>query len=459
LTITHPAEPSWYEPAPLPGDSWRAVNLLDHDAHPEPAPSIGGCVYAGKRHLLSGESETGKSWLALAWCHEELGKGNPVVYIDHEMGRSMTLERLRVLGVPDRWIPSFRYVDPTEPALLALEQIEELVEDATLVIIDATIGSLSLHALDENSTTDIERWYQRVVDPLRSSGAAVVVLDHVTKNAETRGKYAIGSQRKVGASDVHLSCECVKPFGRNAIGIAKVTVKKDRPGHLARPTLGTFTLDPAGIPTTFTWTPYNESQTQDEEGHFRPTVLMERVSEYLAANSPASKRDIENGVTGKREYVRAATEALIREGYVRTEPGTRKGSPSIEHHLVSLFTDDKTGDSDYRPTIAPPENPRNLSFEASEEGAPPRPTIAPLSPRAIDKNPRPLAPPLQGGEGQGEGDEQQTFGPSPLTENCPACSSSIAADPWSTAGGTYCCHDCARGEACACKYLTSSDKP
>ena len=429
MTITHPAEASWYEPEALPGDSWRAQNLLHHDAHPEPQPSIGGCVYAGKRHLLSGESETGKSWLALAWCIEELARGNPVVYIDHEMGRSMTLERLRVLGAPDRWIPSFRYVDPTEPAQQAGDQILELVEDATLIIIDATIGSLSLHALDENSTTDIERWYQRVVDPLRARGAAIVVLDHVTKNPETRGKYAIGSQRKSTASDVHLSCESIRPFGRHSIGMAKVLVKKDRPGHLPRPTLGTFTLDPAAIPNAFTWTPYSGEQTHDPDGHFRPTVIMQRVSDYLEENSPASKKEIEQGVTGKAEYVRQAIEALIREGNIATEEGIRNHGKSVEHTLLKPFTD--------------------------EYPSSPRPPLVPPSSGTTVNTPRPPRPPLTKGdevrdEGYGATDDGS---PSSLAEPCPACNATIASSPWPTAGGDYCCHDCARGEACACKYL------
>lgn len=440
MTIAHPTEEqAWFEPPSLPGDSWRAQNLLHYAANPEPGPSIGGCVYAGKRHLLSGESESGKSWLALAWCIEELARGNPVVYIDHEMGRSMTLERLRVLGAPDRWIPSFRYADPTEPSVLAADQIEELVEDVTLVIIDATIGSLSLHLLDENSTTDIERWYQRVVDPLRASGAAVVVLDHVTKNPETRGKYAIGSQRKVGASDVHLSAECIRPFGRQSVGMAKVTVKKDRPGHLPRPTLGTFTLDPNGTPNTYTWDAYAGIQTAPD-GHQRPTILMERVSEYVEQYGPTTKNQVEENVTGRAAYVRKATEALAIEGYISVQDVLGHGGNRSELTSIKPF--------------------RNLSEDP--ENATSSTSSAPRPGRTGRSSSSTSSAPFKGDEsGRGTEDEPKPATSSPnsgrgtttLNEPCPACTSNLAADPWSTAGGTYCCHDCARGEACNCKYL------
>lgn len=427
MTIAHPTEPAWYEPIPEPGDSWRAQNLLHYAANPEPPPTIGGCVYAGKRHLLSGESESGKSWLALAWCIEELARGNPVVYIDHEMGRSMTLERLRVLGAPDRWIPSFRYVDPTEPATLATPQIQELVDNATLIIIDATIGSLALHLLDENSTTDIERWYQRVVDPLRASGAAIVVLDHVTKNPDTRGKYAIGSQRKVGASDVHLSCECIKPFGRHSVGLAKVTVKKDRPGHLPRPTLGTFTLDPSGIPNTYTWDAYAGLQTAPDDGHLRPTILMQRVSDYLEQHGPASKNMIEQGVSGRANGIRLAIEALEIEGNISVEEAVRKKGGGVEITLIKPYSDDE---SLVRPTssnLVPDE--LNVTSSPSRKGG-----------TSVTRDEVSLLTSSHGTK----------------IEPCPACSSTLATDPWPTAGGTYCCHDCARGEACACKYLEKS---
>lgn len=413
-----------------PGDSWRARNLLEHAANPPTPPAVGGCLYAGKRHVLSGEPESGKSWLALGWCHEILQAGGCVVYIDHEMGASMTLERLRVLGANDDQITRFRYVDPTEPANFAPSQIIELVTDAALVVIDSTIGSLALHGLDPNSGADIERWYQRVIDQLRAQGAAIVVLDHVTKNADTRGMFAIGSERKTGVPDVHLSVEKIIPFGRDRAGKSKVIVKKDRPGHLARPTLGTFTLDP-GRTAAFSWEAYSGAQVA-VDGRFRPTVLMERVSEYVERFGPVTKNQIESNVTGKADYLRKAIEALHREAYIAIQDVIGEGGKRAEISSVKPFR------------------------EATDEGfVPVRPGFVPDEVAGVRPG---SSPPYKGDVPDVpalDGLTERRF--VPLEEPCPSCSSPTGQAPHQTAGGTYCCHDCARGDACACKYTNDQE--
>jgi hypothetical protein len=418
---------------PEPGDSWLPKNLLDHEHDPPPRPSIGGCLYAGRRHLVSGESEAGKSWLALAWCAEVLHHGGRVVYIDHEMGASMTLERLRVLGVPDSLIPRFRYVDPQEPITRASEQASRLVASVGLVVVDSTIGSLAMHAYDPNTSSDIERWYMIVVDTLRQHGAAVVVLDHVTKNPETRGKYAIGSERKVGAADVHLSIESINPFGRDRVGKSKVLVKKDRPGHLPRPTLGTFTLNPTSS-VAFGFTPHDPDDDHDQDGHFRPTVLMERVSKYLETYGPETPRQVELSVKGKAEGIRKAIEALLREGFISNDSTTTNW-----RKLTSLkpFRDSEnptgTSDSGTRPECVP---------DASTKRVPPPPT------------------PKVEGRVEGTHSRTQTRPPKPtihpaLPEPCPNCNATHGPGH-SIADATYCCHPCAAGDICACKYQETS---
>jgi hypothetical protein len=52
------------------------------------------------------------------------------------------------------------------------------------------------------------------------------------------------------------------------------------------------------------------------EGEFRPTRLMEKVSEYLERwGEPASRGQIEQDVKGKAEYLRRAIDVLVAEEF------------------------------------------------------------------------------------------------------------------------------------------------
>ena len=68
---------------------------------------------------------------------------------------------------------------------------------------------------------------------LARTGAAVVLVDHVTKSQEGRGRWAIGSERKLwGLDGAAYGFESLVPFGRGKTGLVKITVAKDRCGHI-----------------------------------------------------------------------------------------------------------------------------------------------------------------------------------------------------------------------------------
>jgi hypothetical protein len=98
-----------------------------------------------------------------------------------------------------RWRDRYGADTPATPAIAHLISLEP-----GLVIVDAAAGAFDLEGYDDNSRKDVEKWAQRWVTPFWRAEIATIVLDHVTKNAETRGKYAIGSERKVGGADTGL---------------------------------------------------------------------------------------------------------------------------------------------------------------------------------------------------------------------------------------------------------------
>jgi hypothetical protein len=249
------------------------------------------------------------------------------------MGPAAVLERLRALGVTDERIrTAFAYLRPAEPLSdEASDHVRRLIVELSsrLVVFDAFNPALALHGYDPNSSRDVEDFFRRVVDPFCRLGAAVVLPDHVTKARESRGKYAYGSERKQTGVDVHLGLTVIEPFGRGRRGKAKVTVHKDRPGFLERPSPGLFVLDSDPDNGRCAWR-IEPAHDVNDEGAFRPTRLMEKVSQYLERwNGPASRNQIETDVKGKGEYVRAAIDALVAEEYVVEVPGER-GARSVQ---------------------------------------------------------------------------------------------------------------------------------
>src|SRR5439155_10767997 len=178
-----------------PAHSWRAVDLVAAAATPPERPTIGGLLYPAKRTLLSGETESCKTWLALILAKAEIEAGFPVCWVDLDaMGRSEILSRLRALGVSDERIASsFLYFEPEERlAEQALLDVVAVVAERNvrLFVIDAFNGMLSLHGLDPNSTPDVETFWREVATPICKTGAAPTLIDHVVKSSDARGKYA-----------------------------------------------------------------------------------------------------------------------------------------------------------------------------------------------------------------------------------------------------------------------------
>jgi len=311
----------------VPSHSWTPINLAALALEPPAPPSIGGLVYPGARHVFSGETESLKTWAALVLCAEEITAGNAVVWIDFEMGPRAVYARLLALGLTGQQIgDQFIYVDPSEPlAGIARADLKALLEarKPTVAVIDALAAALNVHGLDPNKEQDIEKLGRIFIDPLRNAGAATISIDHVVKDTATRGKYASGSQRKIGISDVHLGFEVITPFGRGRTGLAKIITHKDRPAELARPKAAELELRSDPVTGAVTWTITPAGQTQ-AEAIFRPTNLMEKVSRYLEQqHEPVTQSDVERAVSGKAEWLRKALNQLVLEGHVAESEGPR----------------------------------------------------------------------------------------------------------------------------------------
>lgn len=321
------------QPSDAPAESqhtWVPVDLVALALDPPPPPTISGIVYPGQRHIFSGEPESLKSWALFCIEAAEIQKGECAMHIDLEMGRAAVYERLRHLGLTDEQIQNqFIYVEPSE-AITAegvLPYFTQLLEERkpSFVAIDAFTGALAMHGYSPNDGIDVQMFYNTVVEVLRKHGAAVVLLDHLPKDKENRGKYSIGSERKVGEAEVHLSFSIIQPFGRGKTGKARLTVQKDRPGHLPRPKAAILELisDEKTGHVDYTWNAIEEEAQRPAE--FRPTTLMEKISRFMEKHPEgASRNKIETDVQGAAKGKRTALDILVREGYLAEEDGPNR---------------------------------------------------------------------------------------------------------------------------------------
>jgi hypothetical protein len=242
----------WYAEDDLPADddrgdddatTWEPLDLgpwLRGEIE-NPTPTLGlarsdglRLIYPGREHAVLGETESGKTWLALGCVAAELSAGNHVVYFHYEEGDpGSTIERLRLLCVADSVIQQqFRFVAPAKP--IRLGWIDSLLDPApTLVVHDGVNEAMALHGADIMAADGASAFRRALIIPCTRTGAATLACDHLPKDREGRGRDAYGSVHKGNALDgARIVLENTKPFGRRLQGISYVFVTKDRPGHL-----------------------------------------------------------------------------------------------------------------------------------------------------------------------------------------------------------------------------------
>jgi AAA domain len=216
------------------------VDLAELARHGVPAPELlcGGLLYRGGLHSLAGPPDTGKSTLLYTWTLVLLAQGERVVLLDEESGREQVTEKLLALGAAPEHLTRLAYLEFEgrrwdEADRRGLAQLLAERRPA-LVGFDSAGAFLASAGLDEDKAEPVHAFYKGVLlAAARSSNAAVVVLDHLTK-ADEGSRYARGSGAKLQDVDVALRLDPIRPFSRAQPGLLKLRVTKDRRGHLVR---------------------------------------------------------------------------------------------------------------------------------------------------------------------------------------------------------------------------------
>jgi hypothetical protein len=254
--------------------------------------------------------------------------GCHVFYIDFEDDQGGVAGRLLTLGVdPEVILDLFHYFRPEHPLqgahLVAL--CEELAQfRPSLAYVDGVTEAMTLHSLNPNDNVDIALFDKTVARPLTGAGAAQVSLDHVVKNGDNRGRYAIGGVHKLNiVTGAGYTLENRQPFGIGVTGRSTLKIAKDRPGQLDANALpgrwyGDLVLASNADGTAEVLIESPQQRVAEREATpFRPTNLMEKVSRYLETeDGPRSQNQILTNVSGKRDYTIEALKILRRESYV-----------------------------------------------------------------------------------------------------------------------------------------------
>lgn len=386
--------------APDP-DSWTPTNLNTLPDKPPVQPTLGGIgiVYPGKRHVFSGAPESAKTLAGYAILIQVVRAPATAVLIDFEMGGYDARARLRELGATTDEISRIHYLEPEQPA--TPPRINNLIKLApSLVLIDAAAGAYDIQGLDDNQRKDVEKWASIYVRGFWRAGIATILIDHVVKNSENRGRFSIGSERKLGGADVHLGFETITPISRGTNGLYKIVTHKDRGGYLQRGALANLELVSHPDTHQISWT-FKAAEHTPEDAPFRPTTLMERISHWLQLQTePVPRKAVEDGVKGKSNQAKkTAIDVLVREGFATETTGPR-GAKLVQH--VRVYKHD---DPDCNPEIEVGTQTKINIFATS-------PDVPPTSPGEEHFDLPHLAPPTRARGGQA-GQSDETTSPDP----------------------------------------------
>lgn len=311
-------------------------------------------LYPGKIHSLQGESESGKSMVAQAEVAEALKRGHPCLYIDFESDQGTVVGRLLAMGcTPDQVRSGLHYVRPdiNPHAINEIEAFTSLLRNQyRLAIIDGVTEAFAVFGVKSNDNDEVTAWGRIVPKRIAAAtGAATLLIDHVTKSEEGRGRFAIGAQAKLSyLTGATYTIEPVEPIGVGMSGRLAIRVGKDRPG-LVRPHAGTYRktdrtqpIAVAVIDSTqpgiiaYSLEPYTDGPEAKQNG-WMPTAIMENISKALqAAGEPLTLRTINEEVKGKRDTIQTAIQELSEAGHIRVEPGPRN---SHLHHFIRPYPD------------------------------------------------------------------------------------------------------------------------
>lgn len=345
-----------------PTPSWLPVDLTAHlnGTHKALEPSImqrtdgAYLLYPGKVHSFQGESESGKSMVAQAETARQLVLGKKCLYVDFESDAATVVDRMLKLGATVQQVADgLHYMNPEIEPHQTIDELgawgQLLGNQYTLAIIDGVTEAFAVWGVKSIDNDEVTRWGRDVPRTIANhTGAAVVVIDHVTKSAEGRGRFAIGAQAKMSyLTGASYTVEVISPLGVGMEGKLSLRVGKDRPGRV-RPESGEYrksdrTQESAVVvidstdPQWIQYRLYGPSENPPEAD--LDAELQGQIQKALqdlaeAGDSAVSFRKIKALVRGREASIKDAIDVLEVQGKIRITNGANRAKL---HSLTNPF--------------------------------------------------------------------------------------------------------------------------
>lgn len=304
----------------------------------------GRCLlYPGKLHSFHGESESGKS-LVLLWEAVRLAaQGESTLWVDFDSDPAETVTRMRAMGKTDG--SNFVYVRPDDRP--RGEKDAELLFGTrhSLIVLDGVTDAMSLFGYSITDNDDFSKFARLLLRPLaEKTGAAVVIVDHVTKDKDNRGRFAIGAQSKMSIlTGASYLVEVVSLVAVGVRGEISIRVGKDRPSGV-RPYSGGWrqrdrtqeaarvVVDARGGKTVLAVEPSSvpvdpfQGIGQPAGEHEERAEIERAILAFVAGESNgASQRQVRAAVQGKAQTIREILDQLVVQGGLLASPGGRGG--------------------------------------------------------------------------------------------------------------------------------------
>lgn len=292
-------------PYDLDGSSPVLTFLPDSEGSP--------LLYNSAIHILYGKPGTLKSWLGLSSLRHA-----DVRLWDFENGVHATRDRLEKLDIPREFCDGYCVPQSSEEIYSRVQEYVETAPD--LVVIDGFSGLAEMLEINPESNNEVMTIFNRVLFPLRSAGIAVLILDHLPKDAASED-FPIGAQAKKSQSDVAL---LVKQ--KSGSEYMDVYVAKDRFGQLSKRCeegayprkFGKLELNTSNQNFEVVVKPSYQAEIAGSEVSTYDANQMQDIWNFVEKNPNCSKGDIDTGVIGKHDRKRKNLQVLIDEGYIES---------------------------------------------------------------------------------------------------------------------------------------------
>lgn len=327
------------QPTDAEVDTWARVDLAPYldGTRRECVPTIltrddgVGLFYAGRVNGIHGDSGIGKTWVAVAAAAQELLAGRRVGWLHYEdPDPGLVVSRLQGFGVPgDVIVDHLDYRQPADPITEdALARLDVELVGCALIVVDSLGEVFGVEGITENEDREVAEWMRKVARRLeRTTGAAILILDHSTKAADG-SLHPSGSKRKRAAiTGASYLVEAPVPLTKERGGRIRLTTAKDRHGTHGRGSEA-GTLEVSVYPDegmTFHVWPASITAKDAPDARMR-RIARAAVDAAAALGRPASQRELiqRMDVRASADAKRAGIEHAVAEGALRVEEGPRR---------------------------------------------------------------------------------------------------------------------------------------